>query len=194
MRASLCAVAVIALGAPKWAFFRRRKAPRALPERCSALAARRSAAAARLPLALVFELMTLPPVIRLLGLSPSQEAKCLARGPFGHVGADFADHLQCRVGVHAVDAGQVHSGHPVQLALDIETGCVLLIALLAIGSRRLAVAAVFKPLQLGFNLPVALGNLVLIGPVQLQAPGSARRCAPPASAPGATWRWSSRRT
>ena len=69
-QASLCAVAVMALGAPRWAFFRRRKAPRALSERCSALAARRSAAAARLPLALVFELMTLPPVMRLLGLSP----------------------------------------------------------------------------------------------------------------------------
>ena len=42
--ASLCAVAVMALGAPKWAFFRRRKAPRALSERWSALAASRSAA------------------------------------------------------------------------------------------------------------------------------------------------------
>ena len=69
--ASLCAVAVMALGAPRWAFFRRRKAPRALPERCSALAASRSAAAARLALALVFELITLPPVMRLWGLSPS---------------------------------------------------------------------------------------------------------------------------
>ena len=57
------------------AFFRRRKAPRALSERCSALAARRNAAAARLALGLVFELMTLPPVTRLFGLSPSQEAK-----------------------------------------------------------------------------------------------------------------------
>ena len=68
------------LGAPSWAFFRRRKAPRALPERCSALAASRSAAAARLALALVFELITLPPVMRLWGLSPSQDAKCLALG------------------------------------------------------------------------------------------------------------------
>ena len=71
IRASLWAVAVMALGAPRWAFLRRRKAPRALPERCSALAARRSAAAARLALALVFELITFPPVMRLLGLSPA---------------------------------------------------------------------------------------------------------------------------
>ena len=48
--ASLWAVAVMALGDPRWAFFRRRKAPRALSERCSALAARRRAAAARLAL------------------------------------------------------------------------------------------------------------------------------------------------
>ena len=81
-QASLCAVAVMALGAPRWAFLRRRKPPRALSERCSALAARRSAAAARLAQALVLELMTLPPVMRLLGLSPSQDAKCLALGHF----------------------------------------------------------------------------------------------------------------
>ena len=48
IRASLCAVAVMALGAPSWAFLRRRKAPSALLERCRALAASRSAAAARL--------------------------------------------------------------------------------------------------------------------------------------------------
>ena len=47
------------MGAPRWAFFRRRNAPRALSERCSALAARRNAAAARLALGLVLELMTL---------------------------------------------------------------------------------------------------------------------------------------
>ena len=76
--ASLCAVAVMALGAPKCAFFRRRKAPKALSERCSPWAARRNAAAARLALDLVLELMTLPPVIRLSGLSPSQDAKRLA--------------------------------------------------------------------------------------------------------------------
>ena len=76
--ASLWAVAVMALGAPSCAFFRRRKAPRALSERCRALAARRKAAAARLALGLVLELITLPPVMRLLGLSPNQEAKCFA--------------------------------------------------------------------------------------------------------------------
>ena len=36
--------------------------------------------AARLALGLVRELMTLPPVTRLLGLNPSHEAKCLAVG------------------------------------------------------------------------------------------------------------------
>ena len=95
----------------------------------------------------------------------------LGAGPFGHVGADFADHLQRRETVHAVDPGQVHPSHPVQLALDIEAGRVLLIALFAVGSRRLAVAAVLEPLQLGFNLPVALSNLILIEPVQFQGLG-----------------------
>ena len=44
------------------------------------MAARRRAAAARLALALVIELMTRPPVIRLWWLSPRQDAKCLALG------------------------------------------------------------------------------------------------------------------
>ena len=43
--------------------------------------------------------------------------------------------------------------------------------LFAIGRRRHTVAAVLKPFQLGFNLPVALGNLGLIHPVQLQGLG-----------------------
>ena len=42
----------------------------------------RNAAAARLALGLVFELLTLPPVMRLLGLSPSYDAKRLAFSRF----------------------------------------------------------------------------------------------------------------
>ena len=68
--------------APRWTFFRLRKGPRALLERRGALAASRSAAAARLALALVFELITLPPVMRLSRPSPSPEAKCLALDHF----------------------------------------------------------------------------------------------------------------
>ena len=48
-------------------------------------------------------------------------------------------------------------------------------------------------LQLGFNLPVALGDLGLVGPVQLQRLGQLKEVLLP-SAPAATWRWSSRRT
>ena len=116
-------MAVIALGAPRWDFFRRRKAPRALLERCSALAARRKRlAAARLPLALVFELMTLPPVMRLLGLSPSQDAKCLA---LGHFVISVPISLMTFSAVKpSTPSIRVRStpGHPVQLALDVESG------------------------------------------------------------------------
>ena len=44
-------------------------------------------------------------------------------------------------------------------------------ALAGIFSRRFAIAAILKPLQLPFNLPVALGDLVLISPVKLQRLG-----------------------
>ena len=62
-------VAIMPFGAAKCALFRRRKGPKPLSEWCSPWAAKRNAAAARLALGLVLELMTLPPVIRLSGLS-----------------------------------------------------------------------------------------------------------------------------
>ena len=134
MRASLRAVAVMACGAPRCAFFRRRNAPRALSERCSALAARRNAAAARLALGLVFELMTLPSVMRLFGLSPNQKAKWPALSHFRYFRANLTDDFQCCEPVHAVDPGQVHPRHPVQVALDIEAERVSPIAFLPLGA------------------------------------------------------------
>ena len=68
--------------------------------------------------------------------------------PLRHVRANLTDDFQRCEAVHAVDPGQVHPRHPVQLALDIEAGRVSLIALFAIGSRRRAIAAVLEPLQL----------------------------------------------
>ena len=91
--------------------------------------------------------------------------------PLGHVRANLAHHLQGRVGVHAGNPGQVHPRHLIQVGPDIEARRVPLMGLFTIGSRRFAVAAVLKPFQLGFNLPVALGNLILIHPVQLQGLG-----------------------
>ena len=95
----------------------------------------------------------------------------LGRRPAGQVGSHLADHFQSSIAIHSVNAGQVHSRHPVQVALDIEGRSVLLVVLLAVGSRRLSVAAVLKLLQLGFNLPVALGDLGLVSPVKLQGLG-----------------------
>ena len=151
---------------------RRRNAPKALSERCSALAARRKAFAARFALGLVRELITLPPVTRLFGLSPSQDAKCCGAWPFAHVRSNLADHLERRVAVHAINSGQVHPRHPVQLGPHIKTRCVPLApSPTGLRRRRLTDAAVVKPLQLGFNLPVALGDLALINPVKLQGLG-----------------------
>ena len=142
MRASLRAVAVMACGAPRWAFFRRRKAPKALSERCSALAARRNAAAARLALGLVFELMTLPSVMRLFGLSPNQKAKWPALSHFViSVPISLMTFSAVNPSTPSVRV-RFHPRHPVQVALDIEAGRVSMIALFAIGSRRRAIAAV----------------------------------------------------
>ena len=95
----------------------------------------------------------------------------LGAGPLRHVGADLADYLQGRVRVHAVDPGQVHSRHPVKVRPYVEAGRVALTESPAVGRQRPTITAVLKPPQLGFNLPVALGNLTLIEPVQLQGLG-----------------------
>ena len=49
--------------------------------------------------------------------------------PLRHVRANLTDDFQRCKAVRAVDTGQVHPRHPVQLALDIEAGRVSLIAL-----------------------------------------------------------------
>ncbi len=109
---------------------------------------------------------------RLFGLNPSQEWPLAIWCP-----ACLADHLQRRVGVHAVDPEQ-GSGHPERWLRTSKRGANA-VGLLCWGS---AAAAVGKPL--GFNLPVALGN-GLIHPVQLQV-GQAL----PANVPQATVLWS----
>ena len=86
--------------------------------------------------------------------------------PFRHVGANLTHHLQGRVGVHTVDLGQVNPRHTVQVRPNVEAWRVSFAASPA-GLRRwrITIAVILETLQLGFNLPVALGNLILIEPV-----------------------------
>ena len=76
MRASLCAVAVVAGGIPSRARMRRKCWPRDDGLRYNDWVAQRSAWAARLVPGPVRELITLPPVIWLCGHRFSQEANC----------------------------------------------------------------------------------------------------------------------
>src|SRR5436190_2067506 len=82
IRASLYAVAVIALGTPRRAAIRRKNAPKALLLRCSDCAATRSACAARLTPGRVLALLSLPPLFLGLGARPSQapNARSLCQG------------------------------------------------------------------------------------------------------------------
>jgi hypothetical protein len=78
MRASLCAAAVMALGAPSFARIRRKYWPSHDWLRKSACAAMRSALASRWLTERVRELSTLPPLTRLSGHSPSHDANAAA--------------------------------------------------------------------------------------------------------------------
>src|SRR5262245_3341241 len=74
MRASLCAAAVIAAGAPNLARMRRKKSTSGDWLLNNAFAAMRNARAARLFTRRVFTLRTLPSLMSLCGHSPSHEA------------------------------------------------------------------------------------------------------------------------
>ena len=96
----------------------------------------------------------------------------LGAGPFRHVGANLTHYLERGVGIHTVDPGQVNPRHTVQVRPNVEAWRVSFAASPA-GLRRwkITIAVILETLQLGFNLPVALGNLILIKPVQLQGLG-----------------------
>ena len=147
--ASLWAVAVMALGAPRCAFFRRKKAPRALFGAVQRVGRQTQCRRGPVRAGLGLGADDLAAGDAVVGAQPQPRREVLGAGPFGHVGANLADHLQGRVRIHAVDPGQVHSRHLIQVGPDIEARRVPLMGLFTIGSRRFAVAAVLKPFQLG---------------------------------------------
>ena len=130
---------------------------------------------------------TRPPVIRLSGLSPNQDAKCLALG-----------HFVMSVPISLITLSAVKPSMPsirvrstpvirYRCAPNVEAGCVALTAPPAIVGRRPAIAEVLEPFQLGFNLPGRTRQSYLDRTGTAPGPGSARRYAPPASAPATTW-------
>src|SRR5215831_12849701 len=119
MRASLCAVAVIAAGAPSLARMRRKKSPSGDWLLNRAFAARRNASAARLFTCRVFTLKTLPPLMSLCGHSPSHEANAdalrnseISRPIPDRVRGQYADTRNGR---------QVDSKNAVEVAPQIES-------------------------------------------------------------------------
>ena len=115
--------------------------------------------------------MTRPPVTRLSGLSPSQDAKCLALGHF--VMSVPISPITFRAVKPSTPSIRVRSTPVIRYrwVLMSKRGRVALTAPPTVGGRRPAVALVLEPLQVDFNLPVAPGNLILIEPVQLQGLG-----------------------
>ena len=69
-------------------------------------------------------------------------------------------------GIHTIDLGQVNPRHPEQVRPNVEAWRVSFVASPTRLRRwKITVAVILETLQLGFNLPVALGNLILIHPV-----------------------------
>ena len=95
-------------GGAEFGTYLRNLAPKALWLRSRAQAASRSAVDARLTTCRVPRLSTLPPLLRLSGHKPSQEAKCFFCLPATHVYAHFGDDGLCILHINAIDSRKVH--------------------------------------------------------------------------------------
>jgi hypothetical protein len=115
----VCTIAAIALAPQVWIAGRRNFAPGALRVRIRLQAARRKAVAARFTTRRVPRLSTLPPLVRLSGHKPSQEAKCFCL-PLTHIQSHLRDHRLRNLDVDAVNLSQIYAGDTVQMPTQIK--------------------------------------------------------------------------
>src|SRR5215471_8456963 len=157
----------MALGVPRRAFIRRKKAPKALCEWCKLRAARRRGTVTRWAPGRTRRDSTLPPEIVCWGPSPSQLQECFTLGQPGHVGADLAEDDHGRAFFDALDGRQVDAGHAIQGGTGIKPRVVALFVATGLGGQGLAIAVITKGRQMRFDLLVASGDLLVIDLIQL---------------------------
>ena len=117
-------------------------------------------------------------LMSVVGTQPSQDAKCLALGHLVTARVRNRTHfLERGVGIHTVEPGQVNPRHTVQVRPNVEAWQRFTLHASPAGLRswKITIAVILETLQLGFNLPVALRNLILREPVHAPGPGSSSK-------------------
>ena len=192
--ASLWAVAVMALGPPICAFFRRRKAVQGAVGAVQGVGGETQGRRRTVGAGLGLGAHDLAAGDAVVWAQPQPGREVLRTRPFGHVGANFTHHLERGAGIHTVDLGQVNPRHTVQVRPNVEARGVSFAAFSVRTSPpedhhccgpQSAPAGLQSPGRTRQSYPGRTGTV--------PGPGSARRCAPPASGPATTWRWSPRR-
>ena len=158
-RASVCAVAVMALGVPRRACIRRKKAPQALCAWCTLRAARRTRAHPPRQHRAARDVV--------LGTPPQPAPDVCHAGPPVHVGADRTADDQSRVFFAALDRCQGNTGQARERGAGIEAGFVGLLGAAGFRRQGLPRAFVRKGLQMRFDLLIALGYLLVVEGIQL---------------------------
>ena len=90
--------------------------------------------------------------------------------PAGHVESYLAQNGLGHHHVDTVDSGQVYSSDALQLAIEIEAGCILggfCLLSSRLGLRRCRRKVFAKLSQVFLQLPVTLGDALLVGVIHL---------------------------
>jgi len=87
----------------------------------------------------------------------------LVGGPAGHVEADLGDELEGRLGIDALDGGEIDAADAEKMGADVEGGLILLAAASVGGFvKRLAGAMILESGQVIFDVGVAGGDLLAV--------------------------------
>src|SRR5713101_9430464 len=149
----------MALGVPRRAFIRRKKAPKALCEWCTLRAARRRATVTRGAPGRTRRDSTFPPEILCWGHSPNQRQKCFT---LGHRVISVPISERITRAVPSSMPSMVVRSTPAMRESGVrasEPGCVGLLVAAGLGGQGVAVAVIRKGLQMGCDLLIAEGEL-----------------------------------
>ena len=135
--------------------------------RYKVVAAMRKALASRQRTLRVFEERILPPLMRLSGQSPSQEAKCREEGKRVICGPTSQKKASTAWALMPGIAAQIHSEDSVHLGGNIEGGLIALGSVF-VGGNLCALLLGIEACEHGLDLLVASGNLALKMPVAFQ--------------------------
>lgn len=102
-----------------------------------------------------------------LGTQPQPATEVFHTRPPRHVRADRTEDDQGRAFCDPLNGRQVDARHAIERGAGIEAGCVGLLVSAGLRGQGLARTCIAKGRQMGFDLLIALGDLLVIEYIQL---------------------------